>query len=233
MTLVLVYLAALAALSARWLARQRLASKPWLETGAALDLPPGPMRIPAAKLGVSVLLAAIGLLFALLVAAYGMRVPRESWQSLPDPHILWLTTGLLALASLALHGGKGAAERDGRSALMLWLAAALTAMLGFLAGQGLAWRQLLDLGAGPNASAAGAFFYLITALHALHVGGGLVALCAITARAATAPGTEASRLGVGLCALYADALLGVWLVLFGLLFRTPWSGWIYALCGPA
>ncbi|GEP03240.1 cytochrome c oxidase subunit 3 [Methylobacterium oxalidis] len=233
MTLVLAYLAALAALSAPWLMRQRLGAKPWLETGSALDLPPEPARIPAARLGVTVLLAAIGLLFALLVAAYAMRVPRDAWQILPDPRLLWLTTALLVLASFALHAGRAAAERGGRDALLLWLAAAGTAILGFLVGQALAWRNLLALGAGPASGAGSAFFYLLTALHALHVGGGLVALGAVARRAAGAPGTETARLGVALCALYVDALLGIWLVLFGLLFRTPWSGWIYALCSPA
>ncbi|WP_132254056.1 cytochrome c oxidase subunit 3 [Methylobacterium segetis] len=232
MTLVLLYLAVLAALSARWLSRQRLASKPWLETGMTLGVPAGPHPVAPARLGLAVLLAAIGLLFALLVAAYTMRVPREAWQTLPDPGILWSVTGLLALASVALHGAVRAASRGERDGLLLALAAAGTATAGFFAWQWLAWRRLLDLGAGPGSDAAAAFFYLLTALHGLHVAGGVAALAVIAVRALRAADPRDLRPAAFLCAVYLDALLAIWLVLFGVLYRTPWSGWILALCGP-
>ena len=47
--------------------------------------------------------------------------------------------------------------------------------LAFMVGQGLAWSQLLESGYGVTGNPANAFFYL-TALHALHLLGGLVAL---------------------------------------------------------
>ncbi|WP_336488982.1 cytochrome c oxidase subunit 3 [Methylobacterium nigriterrae] len=231
MSIVLVYLVILGSVAAWWLSRQRLASKPWLEAGPGLALQPAQPAVPAAKIGLIVLLAAIGLLFALLVAAYAMRVPPDSRQSLPDPRVLWFTSALLALASLALHAGRAAAIRRERDAVVLSLAAAIAATLGFLGGQALAWRQLLEAGTGSG-DAAGAFFYLITALHGLHLGAGLLALAALTAQALRATGTEALRLPTELCAIYWDALLAIWLVLFGLLFRTPWSGLVYALCSP-
>jgi cytochrome c oxidase subunit 3 len=57
-----------------------------------------------------------------------------------------------------------------------WLYATLFLGLLFVAGQYMAWLQLrsqgLYLATNPNSS----FFYLFTALHALHVMGGLAAL---------------------------------------------------------
>jgi cytochrome c oxidase subunit 3 len=232
MSIVLIYLAAVGVPSAWWLSRQRLASKPWLEAGPISVLPSASPPVSAAKIGIAVLLAVIGLLFALLIAAYTMRVPPETWGAAPDPGLLWLTTALLALGSVALHAAKRSAARHERDGVILSLLAAGVATLGFIGGQALAWRQLAASGAGSAADAASAFFYLITALHALHLAGGLVALGAITARSLSATDTGGERLGIDLCALYWDALLAIWLILFGVLFRTPWSGWIYALCRP-
>ncbi len=64
---------------------------------------------------------------------------------------------------------------------------------------------------------AASFFYLLTALHGLHIVGGLVALARTIRRAATGEDDTAFRLSVDLCATYWHALLLVWLVLFALL----------------
>ena len=55
----------------------------------------------------------------------------------------------------------------------LWASGLLT--FGFLAGQLVVWKQLNDAGYFVSTSAAAAFFYLFTAVHGLHVLGGLVA----------------------------------------------------------
>ncbi|WP_018259919.1 cytochrome c oxidase subunit 3 [Methylobacterium sp. WSM2598] len=266
MTLVLLYLAGLGAIAARWLARQQLTAKPWLISdpvdpggsgiseparrlseadlrmakqatghrpgaGPPAVLAPG-REMGAAKLGLGVFLAAVGLLFALLIAAYGMRVPPGSARIPVDPRLLWLSTGLLAVASLALHGA-GAAERRGDSdGAQVALRVAAVAGVMFLGGQGLAWRLLWEAGLGRTADAAGSFFYLITALHGLHLAGGIAALGLITLAAQRA-GSRARVSGrIDLCILYWDALLAIWLVVFGFLFRTPWSGLIDAVCRP-
>ena len=56
------------------------------------------------------------------------------------------------------------------------LLAAGVLALGFLAGQLMAWRQLDAAGYFLASNPANTFFYLLTALHGLHVLGGLVAL---------------------------------------------------------
>ena len=50
------------------------------------------------------------------------------------------------------------------------------AAIAFLVGQVLAWRQLVAAGYFLATSPASSFFYLITALHGLHLLGGLIAL---------------------------------------------------------
>ena len=90
----------------------------------------------------------------------------------------------------------------------------------FLAGQILAWRQLTAAGYVPAANPADAFFYLITAVHGLHLLGGLVALGRTVAKAWPGVVTDQLRLSVELCAMYWHFLLLVWLVMFGILLLT-------------
>ncbi|UHC14308.1 cytochrome-c oxidase [Methylobacterium currus] len=232
MSLVLVYLAGLGALSGRWLARQHLAAKPWLSAGPLLSRPAAGEIEPTARLGLGAFLAVIGLLFALLVAAYGMRVPPGSAGVPLDPRLLWLTTGFLGLASLLLHRAERAARRGAEADARANLLAAAAASLVFLGGQGLAWRLIWEAGAGRTVDAAGSFFVLITLLHGLHLAGGLAALARIACGAARTGSPAGLARSIGLCTLYWDALLVIWLVAFGILFRTPWSGLIDVLCRP-
>ncbi|GJD64385.1 cytochrome-c oxidase [Methylobacterium frigidaeris] len=232
MSLVLLYLAGLGAVSGRWLARQHLAAKPWLSAGPSLTLPPDGGTELAAKLALGIFLAVVGLLFALLVAAYGMRVPPGSTGIPLDPRLLWLTTGFLGLASLLLHRAGRAARRGAEDEAHATLLAAVAASLVFLGGQGLAWRLIWEAEAGRTADAAGSFFVLITLLHGLHLAGGLAALARIAVGAAWTGSPARLARSIGLCTLYWDALLVIWLVAFGILFRTPWSGLIDVLCRP-
>ena len=92
--------------------------------------------------------------------------------------------------------------------------------LAFLAGQLLAWQQLFELGYFAAANPANAFFYLITALHAVHLAGGLVAWSRTTAKVVGGTEMDKVRASVALCAIYWHFLLVVWLVMFGLLLLT-------------
>ena len=92
--------------------------------------------------------------------------------------------------------------------------------LAFLAGQLLAWRQLDAAGYFLASNPANSFFYLLTAVHGLHVLGGLVALARAIGQGVARSATPIEvRLSVELCAIYWHFLLFVWLVLFALLLH--------------
>jgi hypothetical protein len=102
-----------------------------------------------------------------------MRASLGDWQAVRTPGILWVNTGVLALSSLALETARLAARRGDMAGVRAGvLAGGATAML-FLVGQLIAWRQLNAEGYYLAANPANAFFYLITALHGVHVLGGL------------------------------------------------------------
>jgi cytochrome c oxidase subunit 3 len=216
----ILFFGAVVAIAAWWLAQQGLTTKPWLEEG-----PIGAFRgedaptLPAAKIGLAVFLAVVGSLFALFILAYSMRMHMGDWRHLPAPRLLWLNTGVLILSSVALHGAQLAAGRGAIDGVRLGLLAGGVFTLAFLAGQLLAWRQLTTAGYFLATNPANTFFYLLTAVHGLHLLGGMVALVRTVAKAWRGFEMEQVRLSVELCAMYWHFLLLVWLVLFGLLLH--------------
>ena len=177
-----------------------------------------------------VFLAVATSLFVLFVSAYAMRLGLADWTPLPRPRLLMLNTALLVGASLAMQWTVHAARRADRDNVRrgLWASGLLT--FGFLAGQLFVWKQLSDAGYFVAASAATAFFYLLTAVHGLHVLGGLVAWARASARAWRGADPASIRLGVELCATYWHYLLAVWVVLYALLVS---EGVGLAICSSA
>lgn len=231
MTAIVLFMAVLAVIAGWWLSQQRLAAKPWLEEGVIDD---GNMpSLPPAKIGLGVFLAVAGSLFALFISAYSMRMAVADWQSLPVPRLLWFNTAVLIVSSGALQWAliasrRADGDRDDRDNVLIGLLAAGVAAIVFLIGQLLAWQQLNTAGYALAANAANAFFYLLTAVHGLHVLGGLVALARTTTKAWRGVAMAQLRLSVELCAMYWHFLLLVWLVLLALL--TGWADDVVAVC---
>lgn len=230
MIVIVLFMVLMAMLAGWWLSHQRLAAKPWLEVGIIDEARDSRPRSPQiAKIGLGAFLAVAGSLFALLISAYSMRMSMADWRALPMPIGLWFNTGLLMLASVALHSAVTAARCDEPGSLRSALLATGVCSLAFLVGQVLAWRELAAAGYFSAANPASAFFYLVTAIHGLHMLGGLVVLGRTTVRSFAAPQVSgALRLSVELCAIYWHFLLLVWLVLFSLLMR--WTDDLIEIC---
>lgn len=222
MGVIILFLVVLGVIAAWWLSQQRLMAKPWLEAGPIGDVPgTGASPLPAAKIGLGVFIVVASALFALFLSAYSMRMQMGDWRPLPAPALLWLNTLVLVLSSVALQWAQVAARRGQMESVRFGLLAAGAFSLGFLTGQILAWRELTAAGYVLTSNPANAFFYVLTAAHALHVLGGLVALGRTTDKVWRGARMNQVRLSVELCAIYWHFLLLVWLVLFGLLLVEP------------
>jgi cytochrome c oxidase subunit III len=229
MSAIILFMAGVAAIAGWWLSQQRLAAKPWLEEGLTADLRgEGTPSLPAAKIGLGVFLAVVGSLFALFISAYSMRMNMVDWRTLPVPALLWFNTGILVVSSLALQWAHMAARRDDIDGVTIGLCAGGASAITFLVGQLLAWRELSAAGYFLASNPANSFFYLITAVHGLHLMGGLVALGRTTAKVMRGAEAAQIRLSVDLCAIYWHFLLVVWLVLLGLL--TGWTDGFVNIC---
>ncbi len=205
-----------------WLAREGVMSANWLEEGESVGVAKssggaGLVPPPAAKVGLSVFLAVALCIFSLLTAAYFVRSGSPDWQTPPLPRILWLNTAFLVASSGALQWAYFAVERDDSARLRLLLQIAAATSGCFLLGQLWAWRELVADGYYARSNAADAFFYLLTAVHGLHLAGGLVALARTIGKAWSPVDRIALQTSVELCAIYWHFLLAVWLVMFAML----------------
>ena len=222
MTITLVFLGVIMAVIAVWLLRRSFNTQPWVADGVDMPLAESDaVPVSPKKFALVAFLAVVTALFALFVSAYAIRMQLADWTPLAEPKLLWVNTGMLVLSSIALQWGAGAATAESLSRVRLSLNIAGLTSLAFLAGQLSAWQQLVDAGMYLQSNPANAFFYLFTALHGLHLLGGLWVL---TTAAVTVWRNEfdssAVRHTLELCAIYWHFLLAVWLGLFWLMLST-------------
>ena len=203
---------------------RRLTSRPWEAQGAPADTGHSGVEgvPPPAKIGLWVLLAVVSSLFGLFISAYYMRMGHAhgDWSPVALPRVLWLNTAALILSSAGMQTARGAVRRAQTHRVRIGLIVGGLFALAFLAGQLVAWRELNVSGYFLGSPAA-AFFYLLTAVHGLHLLGGLLVWGKTVVRLAPARVEAiAVRSSVELCTVYWHYLLIVWLVLFAVLLST-------------
>jgi cytochrome c oxidase subunit III len=203
-----------------WLFKQSINVQPWVAQGSIRDVHEGALSRPPAKTALWIFLAVVSSLFALFISAYAMRMHLGDWSPLPKPQLLWWNTGLLAVTSVAMQWTVVAARRGDTDGVRTGLIAGGILTFAFLVGQLAVWQQLNDAGYFLTTNPANGFFYLLTAVHGLHVIGGLVAWGRTTSKVWHGMEVANVRLSVELCAIYWHFLLAVWLVLFALLLST-------------
>jgi cytochrome c oxidase subunit 3 len=216
-TLTLSFLALLMGAIVWWLFRQTVNVQPWQAQLAVHDVHAAALERPAAKTALWVFLGVATSLFALFIGAYAMRLNFLDWNPLPQPRLLIANTAVLVVASLAMEWTAFAARRGDIDRVRKGLVVSGALTIAFLIGQLVVWRQLADAGYFMATSAATAFFYLLTAVHGVHVLGGLVAWGRSSVRAFGGADPARIRLGVELCAIYWHFLLVIWVVLFAVL----------------
>lgn len=214
-----------------WLLVRRLTAKSWehspvdATTGAADSL----QARPPASIALWIFLGVVTSLFGLFIAAYYIRMGHghgatqviNDWRAVAEPPILWLNTVMLIVSSVVMQAARQAVARQQATHARRYLIAGGLLTIAFLAGQLTAWQQLSAAGYLLGSNPAAAFFYVLTAVHGLHLLGGLFVWGRTVARMWTA-GVELIdvRLSVELCSVYWHYLLLVWMVLFALLLYT-------------
>jgi cytochrome c oxidase subunit III len=130
--------------------------------------------------GVWVAVSAIAMSFAALTSALVVRqASGADWQRFALPRILYLDTVILIASSYTLELARkrfAAGVAALRSSGLYWLNITLTLGLFFVAGQVLAWQRLASQGLFLATSPSSSFFYVLTALHGLHLLGGVFGL---------------------------------------------------------
>ena len=127
-------------------------------------------------------------------------------------------TVVIAMSSLAIFYGL-AQLRRGRTARLtvaLWVTAALGAA--FVALQLVLWSDMWTAGLRPSSGNYGALFYMLTWVHAAHVGVGVVALFWMAFRASANAYSPRRYTAVRLWSLYWHFVGVVWAWMFVLVF---------------
>lgn len=216
-----------------------MTEKSWLaEVGAVAESQKGPLSNE--RIALRFFLGAVSILFFLFVITFLSRsqfpdfVPLsgQPWQPFTDASQLWLNTIVLLAASVAMQWGVYASKhaREGCSVAALSLAIMLS--FSFLIAQLMVWQQMIALGFYVGSNPANSFYYLLTAIHGLHVVGGLVVLLRAAYRFTVKHLIDDLHVTLSLCATYWHFLFVVWLILFSLLTSDAETyAYIAALCG--
>jgi len=163
-------------------------------------------------------LAGIVMFFMALTSSFLVRKGLgDDWVSFTLPRILWANTLVLLASSGAIQFARARLRSGDTEGFRRWWA--ITTALGalFLAGQFAAWRQLAAQGVFLATNPSSSFFYLLTALHGLHLLGGIVGLFYVAYRP-----WQRSRItqstAADLVSIYWHFMDGLWIFLFALLY---------------
>ncbi|PYU01024.1 MAG: cytochrome-c oxidase [Acidobacteria bacterium] len=179
------------------------------------DGPPSPRRFSTGiAIGmVSILMFFMALASAFLVLHHGSKV----WVAVRLPRILWANTGILLGSSFTLERARLRLSRaDVAGFRKLWLLTTAMGLL-FVAGQLIAWFQLVRQGVFIASNQASSFFYIFTGAHGVHLVGGVAALLFVLLR-----DFEKSQISILLAAeitsYYWHFMDALWIFLFALLY---------------
>ncbi|GIX48115.1 MAG: cytochrome c oxidase subunit 3 [Candidatus Tectimicrobiota bacterium] len=175
-----------------------------------------------ACLGMLVFLGAETMFFAGLIGTFLVfRVASEAWPPPAMPRLPVGVTGLNTLVLLASAYTMWQAQQAARRGLLRRLlhGLGLTALLGvtFLLVQGYEWMRLLGFGLTLASGVYGATFYTLIGCHALHVCGAVLWLLGVTLRAWRGRMALPST-GLTLCGMYWYYVVGLWPVLYTLVY---------------
>ncbi|MDQ3180644.1 MAG: heme-copper oxidase subunit III [Acidobacteriota bacterium] len=175
------------------------------------------------RVGMWFLLLAVIMTFGGLIGAYIVISTKGEmeWKPFDLPLQVWVSTILILTSSLTYKISKNALRAENQSKAKNWLLA--TTVLGgmFISSQILAWFDLVQRGIYMASNPYAGFFYILTAVHALHVFGGIIVLGYILLRTwnqtFSRDELEKRKSISNAVGLYWHFMDGLWIVLFVLL----------------
>jgi cytochrome c oxidase subunit III len=200
-------------------------------------------RLRRCRLGLSLAMISIIILFVALTSAYVLRRGSDvdhaqnvsDWRPVMLPPLLWINTLLLVLSSITLEK----ARRNLRQRALLaplagipgikqepqlslpWLTITLILGNGFLIGQALAWMALRERSVLVVSNPSSSFFYLLTGAHAVHLCVGVLALLYAALTHLFSRRLELKCLVVDVTSWYWHFMGVLWIYILGLLYFAP------------
>jgi cytochrome c oxidase subunit 3 len=175
----------------------------------------GPKRYSTA---IALGLVAILMFFMALASAFiVLRRGSGVWVTVHLPVVVWANTAVLLASSFTVEVARRRLSlADMRGFRKFWM---VTTVLGFVfvAGQLIAWRQLVAQGVYIASNQGSSFFYVFTGAHAVHLLGGVGALVYVSARKFGEKDISRST-AAEVASYYWHFMDGLWIFLLALLY---------------
>jgi cytochrome c oxidase subunit III len=185
-----------------------------------------PVGVAPSQTGIWVAVAAISMMFAALTSAMVVRQgAARDWGHFDLPRILYFNTVILLLSSFTLeisrrrvaqgpNLGRKEVPRDARPSPqgLHWLYITMGLGLIFVLGQLIAWRELAVQGLFLATIPSSSFFYVLTAVHGVHLLGGIIGLAYVLHRLSRITGPQ-QRVALGVASVYWHFMDGLWVYL--------------------
>ena len=179
--------------------------------------------VDKAVFGLFVFIATEVMFFAGLISAFIiLKAGASSWPPADQPRlpieVTALNTVFLLISGYTVYRAGRAVRRNYVLSLNMWLLT--TGLLGalFLGIQGFEWTRLVGYGLTLSSSVYGATFYALIGAHGLHVLIAIVSLLFVLSRAWRRRYSTESHTGVRLCQIYWLFVVGMWPVLYVLVY---------------
>ncbi len=192
--------------------------------------PQPPMGFPVsnARLGMLIFLGAEAMFFAGLIGAFLVfRLGSATWPPPGQPRlpigVTTINTAILLLSAYTMRSALRGIRSGSLQGLARWLL--VTALLGtvFLGVQGYEWVRLVHFGLTLSSGTYGATFYTLIGVHGAHVLGAVVWLLLVLVGARRNRFSAERHMGVEVCGMYWYFVVGLWPVLFTLVYLN-WIG---------
>jgi len=170
------------------------------------------------------LLLVVLMTFGGLIGAYVVVATNRAleWRPFSLPPQVWVSTVIILASSATYHFGKSSLSKSASETAKKWFLGTTVLGAAFISSQILAWMALVDRGLYMFKNPYAGFFYVLTAVHAVHVAGGIAALGYIVMRTwndgrLEAVEREKNRNEARVIGWYWHTMDGLWLILLFLL----------------
>ncbi len=174
-------------------------------------------------LGMWIALLVILMTFAGLISTYVFIAlnKNQEWQPFNLPVQIVISTLIILASSVTYEFAKHSIIKGDQKRFWTWLMVTTGLGATFISSQIFAWFELAQSGIYVAGNPYAGFFYILTAAHAVHLVGGIVALGYLVLRARRPTYNPENLLkrqtAARVVGLYWHSMDGLWLVLFGLL----------------
>jgi cytochrome c oxidase subunit 3 len=188
-------------------------------------------------------IATVCMVFISLTSAYIVRKGLPTFDGASNSYVrdwgrvdlpwllLAINTAILLVSSITMEFARRKAAREaalapvksipgvslGNERSFPWLGITVLLGISFLAGQWLAWGELHARGFFVDTNPSSSFAFLLTIAHAIHLGGGMIALIWAASASLLRKPVESRRIVVDITAWYWHFMAVLWIYVFALL----------------